>query len=257
MKSTQVEQLRKDGLLGSKTEATWDGEKHTCCESPLGYRHRARCPVATKKFRSIHITSVKRERKSAMLDESSGMMVRTSAPQGRKNNLLIAAAYAMYCQEREDGSYPSIADVAKVYNRTRQCLYDMFKARGYALRAKPLLHLTVIDGINWAWNAKCGMRGTLPGGRRILLHHYIWEKQNGPIPAGHNLHFKNGDKKDVRLDNIELLPIAEINRRYNPHHNQFISPTGSRIVRHRSFGGPVYQKGYTPKVGVGDEENDI
>jgi hypothetical protein len=36
-------------------------------------------------------------------------------------------------------------------------------------------------------------------------HHLLWTAAHGPIPAGHALRFKNGDRLDVRLDNLELI----------------------------------------------------
>lgn len=155
----------------------------------------------------------------------------------RKNNYLIAAMYATY----SDGK--SLAQIAKIYNKSRQAVYDTFRSRGYILRSKPCRELTIIDDIKWTWHSKGGMRGTLPDGRRVLLHHYLWEKQNGAIPTGMHLHFKNGDKRDCALGNLELLSIGEINKKYNPHRNQFTAANGSKIWRKGKFDrGPIYAK---------------
>ena len=43
-----------------------------------------------------------------------------------------------------------------------------------------------------------------------LKHKYLWEKDNGPIPSGHALIFKNGIKTDCRLDNLMLVSRAEL-----------------------------------------------
>jgi hypothetical protein len=40
-------------------------------------------------------------------------------------------------------------------------------------------------------------------------HLVIWEAANGPPPAGHMVCFVNGDKTDIRLDNLELVSRAE------------------------------------------------
>lgn len=37
------------------------------------------------------------------------------------------------------------------------------------------------------------------------VHLVIWEAAHGPIPAQHAVRFKNGDKTDIRLDNLELV----------------------------------------------------
>lgn len=43
----------------------------------------------------------------------------------------------------------------------------------------------------------------------MAKHRYIWEQHNGKIPRGTKLSFINGDKTDIRLDNLELRTNAE------------------------------------------------
>ncbi len=50
------------------------------------------------------------------------------------------------------------------------------------------------------------------------LHLILWEDVHGAIPPGHCLIFRNGDKLDVELDNLELITRAE-NMRRNSIHN--------------------------------------
>ena len=49
------------------------------------------------------------------------------------------------------------------------------------------------------------------------VHLIEWEAVHGRIPAGHALIFKNGDKRDIRLDNLELLTRADLMRRNTIH----------------------------------------
>lgn len=49
------------------------------------------------------------------------------------------------------------------------------------------------------------------------LHLILWEDAHGPIPRGHCLRFKDGDKLNVCLDNLKLLTRAE-NCRLNSIH---------------------------------------
>ena len=42
-----------------------------------------------------------------------------------------------------------------------------------------------------------------------LKHRVVWEQANGPIPAGHNIQFKNGNPKDVRLENLYIISKSE------------------------------------------------
>lgn len=132
----------------------------------------------------------------------------------RKNNDIVKAMYAMYLTGK------SIEDVAKVYRKTRQAAYDQFKARGFKLRSKQMKGLQVLDGIKFTLMKSGYLRGSVPGRGRMTMHKYLWEKHRGEVPPGHNLHFKDGNRENVSLENLECLPIAEINRRFNPHHNQ-------------------------------------
>lgn len=46
-----------------------------------------------------------------------------------------------------------------------------------------------------------------------LLHRYRWEQANGPIPAGHIVTFKDGDRSNCSLENLALMSMADNARR--------------------------------------------
>lgn len=48
-----------------------------------------------------------------------------------------------------------------------------------------------------------------------LKHRVVWEQYNGAIPAGMNIQFKNGDSKDVRIENLYIISRAEQMRTEN------------------------------------------
>jgi hypothetical protein len=50
------------------------------------------------------------------------------------------------------------------------------------------------------------------------LHRILWQDAHGPIPKGFKLRFKNGDKLDVELANLELISNADAMRRNSVHH---------------------------------------
>ncbi|MFW6284152.1 MAG: HNH endonuclease signature motif containing protein [Desulfosalsimonas sp.] len=50
------------------------------------------------------------------------------------------------------------------------------------------------------------------------VHGLLWEKHYGPVPAGYIVVFKNGDRADIRIDNLEMISRAE-NMRRNTIHN--------------------------------------
>lgn len=52
----------------------------------------------------------------------------------------------------------------------------------------------------------------------VLKHRMIWEKHNGPIPKGHIVRFKNRNKLDIRIENLELVTCAQ-NMKDNTIHN--------------------------------------
>lgn len=45
--------------------------------------------------------------------------------------------------------------------------------------------------------------------RWMLKHRLAWEQANGPIPPGHNVQFRNGNKLDCRLENLYLTNRRE------------------------------------------------
>jgi hypothetical protein len=48
-------------------------------------------------------------------------------------------------------------------------------------------------------------------------HVLLWERAHGPVPAGHALVFRNRDRADIRLDNLELLTRRELMARNTVH----------------------------------------
>lgn len=52
------------------------------------------------------------------------------------------------------------------------------------------------------------------GGKRYqMLHRYLWERANGPVPAGHRVTFRDGNQGNCVLENLELVTDQEAMRR--------------------------------------------
>lgn len=49
------------------------------------------------------------------------------------------------------------------------------------------------------------------------VHVLLWESVHGPLPPGHAIAFRNRDKTDIRLENLELVSRAEMMRRNSVH----------------------------------------
>lgn len=49
------------------------------------------------------------------------------------------------------------------------------------------------------------------------VHLLLWEATHGLVPDGHALAFLNGDKRDIRLDNLECISRAELMARNSVH----------------------------------------
>lgn len=49
------------------------------------------------------------------------------------------------------------------------------------------------------------------------VHIIIWEAQHGPLPAGHAIIFKDGDKTNHSEDNLQMVTRADLMRRNSAH----------------------------------------
>lgn len=51
----------------------------------------------------------------------------------------------------------------------------------------------------------------------VTIHTLLWQEHHGEIPAGHVVVFKDRDKTNIQLDNLELISRAEMCRRNSIH----------------------------------------
>ncbi len=75
------------------------------------------------------------------------------------------------------------------------------------------------------------------------VHLLVWEAAHGPLPPGHAVVFMNGDKTDIRPENLALITRAELMRRNTVHNlpaplKSAIQLLGAlnRQIRRRSHG---------------------
>lgn len=53
------------------------------------------------------------------------------------------------------------------------------------------------------------IRVTVAPGQRRLEHTLVWEQHHGPVPRGHHVHHRDGDKGNNAIENLELLTNSE------------------------------------------------
>ena len=112
----------------------------------------------------------------------------------------------------------SLAEVGAKHGRTRQSVFDIFKRRGLQLRARQFKPAVIYRGVKYTEQKTCGrhryLRATVRKGVNLYLHHVIWCEHNGPIPAGYKVCFKDGNHRNVDINNLELLSNSEQVRKH-------------------------------------------
>lgn len=61
------------------------------------------------------------------------------------------------------------------------------------------IRFTLSNGKNYHYNSKL----------RKHLHQYVWERQNGKIPKGHEIHHKDLNTLNNNIDNLELMKVED------------------------------------------------
>lgn len=51
-------------------------------------------------------------------------------------------------------------------------------------------------------------------GKNVLLHRYVWEKHNGHIPNGYEIHHKDRNRMNYDVDNLTLIKSIEHHRKH-------------------------------------------
>lgn len=59
------------------------------------------------------------------------------------------------------------------------------------------------------WYDKKGYPTIWLNNKSIKLHVYVWEKENGEKPKGHDIHHKDFNKGNYEIENLELLSYSD------------------------------------------------
>lgn len=80
---------------------------------------------------------------------------------------------------------------------------------------RPVGSRRVVDGY---WYTKVSDLRGVPWTRNWRATHVLlWEEHRGPLPPAHAVVFKNGDRTDIRLDNLEIITRRDLMARNTVH----------------------------------------
>ena len=114
----------------------------------------------------------------------------------------------------------SLAEVGRAFGITRQCVFKMFKKRGYELRNRPApLPYVMFNGHKYTLR-NTGYYGRT-NGRRTLIHRDVWKFHHGKIPKGYDVHHLDRDRSNNAIENLELISHSEHSRKYAHGQNQY------------------------------------
>lgn len=131
------------------------------------------------------------------------------APKGRygRRGLPAHVIEKMHADYRRLGS---LARVGKLYGRTRQAMYDIFRSHGLELNARNFHARILFAGRIWT-PGKGGYYRPTTGNRAELLHHVIYEARTGrKVPSGWRVGFKDGDNSNFGQGNLVCMPIQDM-----------------------------------------------
>lgn len=123
----------------------------------------------------------------------------------------------------------SLAEVGKLYGMPRQSVYEGFSRRDYALREKNWQPVQTLDGIKFTVR-KQGYYGATTGDRK-LMHRFVWEKHNGPIPEGYEIHHIDHNRANNDISNLEIYTKSDHARLFSTGSNQHVKkPYKERVI---------------------------
>ena len=110
-------------------------------------------------------------------------------------NKEYAAMYSLYLQGA------SLEEVGAKFGRPRQTVWQGFKVRGLKMRSPKALPFKMVGGLKYT--VANGYYTSTVG--RKLLHRWIWDLHNGPIPKGFDIHHIDGDTLNNDITNLRLM----------------------------------------------------
>lgn len=116
----------------------------------------------------------------------------------------------------------SCSQLAKMYGITRQSIHELLTRINTNFRKTKQLPFVMYDGLKWTISKTTGYyRSTTHRKTHVSLHRYVWEKHNGHIPNGYDIHHLDRDKTNNSIENLELISHSEHAGKYSTGNNQF------------------------------------
>ena len=101
----------------------------------------------------------------------------------------------------------SLEQVGKSFGISRQSVYDRFKRKNLEMRPKKFKPFIIIDDFKFTINRDGYYECTTCD--RLMLHNYNWEKINGKIPKGYEIHHIDFNKINNKIENLQLVTPSE------------------------------------------------
>lgn len=97
----------------------------------------------------------------------------------------------------------SLEGAGRKFNRSRQSMWQILSKRVELNPAHKVLHEPVIyNGEKFTPGKNGYLRKTTGRRGELQLHRLIWIELHGPIPTGHQVMFRDGDRTNVDPDNL-------------------------------------------------------
>lgn len=131
----------------------------------------------------------------------------------------------------------SLSKTGKLYGVTRQSMWDIFHRRGLKLqdrnfkRQRRYRGRTYTPGKSGYWRDTIFGRDKKPPGFEVQLHRRKWADKHGPIPKGCCIIFKDGNRDNCSLRNLQMLTHDEQQKqRGSKGENQFTVGASKRLA---------------------------
>ena len=165
----------------------------------------------------------------------------------RRKDDKAAGMYALYQQGL------STRQVAALFGCSGDSVHQMFKRRKWTMRPGPraisrrMWKAVTYKGKRYTPEKDGYLRCTSPvNGRRlsVFLHRVIWEEHHGPIPTHQCVSFKDGDRSNCAIENLELLDRCQVQSAKGAGNNQYTRGLERRAYPAKSC--PVCGKAMRP-----------